>query len=270
MATADYWYEHYARAESALANGNWDSAIEELQQALERKGDSGARVRSYGMKVVAYFPYFKLGIAYYHLGHYEAALQAFQTEEQLGAIHSSEADLAELNRYRSLTLDARAAAEDAEGERIAAIVRESLRDAEILERQGRLAAAMEALGEGLAVDPENPEAGAKMEELRTEVVRRERERQDDARTADLIRRGMALLEEPTSAQPQGLTARELEVLTLMAEGAANKQIAGRLEIAERTVKAHVTGIFMKLDVNSRTDAVAVALRRGLLPEDRPV
>jgi DNA-binding NarL/FixJ family response regulator len=77
------------------------------------------------------------------------------------------------------------------------------------------------------------------------------------------------LEKPRSAQPQGLTARELEVLTLMAEGAANKQIAGRLEIAERTVKAHVTNILMKLEVDSRTEAVAVALRNGILPTNRP-
>ncbi len=55
----------------------------------------------------------------------------------------------------------------------------------------------------------------------------------------------------------------------MAEGAANKQIAGRLEIAERTVKAHVTSIFLKLDVNSRTEAVVVSLRSGLLPDGRP-
>ena len=34
VAMADYWYEHYARAESALANGKWNSAVEELQQAL--------------------------------------------------------------------------------------------------------------------------------------------------------------------------------------------------------------------------------------------
>ena len=90
VAWADYWYEHYDRAKTALDNGNWERAIEELQQALERKGDSGARVRSYGMKVIAYFPYLKLGIAYYHLGQPEAALQAFQTEEQLGAIAASE------------------------------------------------------------------------------------------------------------------------------------------------------------------------------------
>ena len=133
---ADYWYEHYERAKTALDDGNWDRAVEELQQALERKGDSGARVRYYGMKVFPYFPYLKLGIAYYHLGQIEAALQAFQTEEQLGAIQSSASDLAELERYRRLALDASAAAAEAEGERIEQIVRESLRDAEILERQG--------------------------------------------------------------------------------------------------------------------------------------
>jgi len=211
IANADYWYEHYSRAESALENGDWDRAVEELQQALERKGDSGARVRWYGMKVYPYFPYLKLGIAYYHLRQYEAALQAFQTEEQLGAIHASEADLAELNRYRSLTLDAKAAAENAASERIATIVRESLRDAEILERQGRLAAAMEALGKGLAVDPENSDAVSKMEELRTEVVRLERERLDDTRATDLVSRGRTLLEEGKFTEASSLFRQALSI-----------------------------------------------------------
>ncbi len=210
-ASADYWYEHYDRAETALENENWDRAIEELQQALERKGDSGARVRSYGMKVVAYFPYLKLGIAYYHLGQVEAALQAFQTEEQLGAIQSSASDFAELERYRTLALEARASVAEAEGERIAQIVRESLRDAEILERQGRLPEAMEALGEGLAVDPENPDAVAKMEELRTEVVRLERERLDAARAADFITRGRSLLEEGDYAEASSFLRQALEI-----------------------------------------------------------
>lgn len=82
-------------------------------------------------------------------------------------------------------------------------------------------------------------------------------------------RVMTHLEQPKPARPNDLTAREFEVLVLMADGAANKQIAGRLEIAERTVKAHVTSIFMKLEVNSRTEAVAVALRSGLLPGNLP-
>jgi tetratricopeptide (TPR) repeat protein len=210
-AWADYWYEHYDRAEIALGNENWERAIEELQQALERKGDSGARVRSHGMWVVAYFPYLKLGIAYYHLGQIEAALQAFQTEEQLGAIQSSSSDLAELERYRGLALEARAAAAKAEAERIAQIVRESLRDAEILERQGRLPEAMEALGEGLAVDPENPDAVAKMETLRNEVVRLERERLDATRAADFIGRGRSLLEQGNFSEAASLFRQALEI-----------------------------------------------------------
>jgi tetratricopeptide (TPR) repeat protein len=208
---ADYWYEHYDRAETALDNGNWERAIEELQQALERKGDSGARVRYYGMKVYAYFPYLKLGIAYYHLGQLDAALQAFQTEEQLGAIQDSASDLAELEHYRGLAIEARTRAAAVEGERIAQIVRESLRDAEILERQGRLPEAMEALGEGLAVDPENPDAVAKMEFLRTEVVRLERERSDATRATDFVSRGRSLLDAGNFAEASSLLRQALEI-----------------------------------------------------------
>jgi tetratricopeptide (TPR) repeat protein len=210
-AWADYWYEHYDRAETALENGNWERAIEELQQALERKGDSGARVRYYGMKVGSYFPYLKLGIAYYHLGQLEAALQAFQTEEQLGAIEASESDYQELRRYRTLALEALLDAAQAEEERIAQIVRESLGEAEILVRQGRLPEAMEALGKGLAVDPENPEAAARMNELRTEVVRRDRQRADAARARDLVGRGGPLLAEGKYSEASSLFRQALEI-----------------------------------------------------------
>lgn len=64
---------------------------------------------------------------------------------------------------------------------------------------------------------------------------------------------------------EGLSQREQEVLRLMATGAANKEIAARLSITERTVKAHVTSILTKLDANSRTEAVALAIRTGLVP-----
>jgi len=61
-----------------------------------------------------------------------------------------------------------------------------------------------------------------------------------------------------------LTARELEVLALLAEGASNKLIARRLGISAHTAKYHVASLLEKLDAVSRTDAVAHALRTGVL------
>jgi two-component system NarL family response regulator len=61
-----------------------------------------------------------------------------------------------------------------------------------------------------------------------------------------------------------LTAREVEVLKLIAEGSRNKEIADSLEIAEETVQVHVRHILSKLDVKDRTGAVTVALRRGII------
>ena len=61
-----------------------------------------------------------------------------------------------------------------------------------------------------------------------------------------------------------LTTREREIVELMAEGASNQVIASRLAISRHTVKFHVASILVKLGARSRAEAVAVALRRGLL------
>ena len=61
-----------------------------------------------------------------------------------------------------------------------------------------------------------------------------------------------------------LTGRELEVLTLLARGKSNKEIGANLYISETTVKAHLRSIFAKLNVLSRTEAIAAASRRGLI------
>ncbi len=64
-----------------------------------------------------------------------------------------------------------------------------------------------------------------------------------------------------------LTPRELSSLRLMADGKANKEIAADLGISERTVKTHLGHLFEKLGVTSRTEAVKVATRRGLVRMD---
>jgi len=61
-----------------------------------------------------------------------------------------------------------------------------------------------------------------------------------------------------------LTPRELDVLTLLAEGASNKMIAKRLGISVHTAKFHVGSLLDKLDATGRTDAVAHAARRGVI------
>ncbi len=61
-----------------------------------------------------------------------------------------------------------------------------------------------------------------------------------------------------------LSERELEVLRLVAEGSSNKEIAHRLHISETTVKTHLLHIFAKLDVSDRTQAVTVAIQRGIV------
>ena len=61
-----------------------------------------------------------------------------------------------------------------------------------------------------------------------------------------------------------LTAREVEVLRLMAEGFGNKQIAARLGISDHTVKFHISSILAKLNVSSRTEAVTQGIRMGLI------
>jgi Response regulator containing a CheY-like receiver domain and an HTH DNA-binding domain len=67
-----------------------------------------------------------------------------------------------------------------------------------------------------------------------------------------------------SVRSEPLSARELEVLTLLARGRSNREIALELHISETTVKSHLRSLFTKLDVLSRTEAITVASRRGLV------
>jgi DNA-binding NarL/FixJ family response regulator len=71
-------------------------------------------------------------------------------------------------------------------------------------------------------------------------------------------------EDPPKLQP--LTERERKILTLVAEGASNKDIAVDLNLSERTIKNYLTIIFQKLQVNNRTEAAIRAMRDGLVEE----
>lgn len=68
----------------------------------------------------------------------------------------------------------------------------------------------------------------------------------------------------SSGSDEALTPREREVFTMLAEGAGNKTIAWKLKISEHTVKFHVASIMSKLNATSRTEAVALGIRKGLI------
>lgn len=80
--------------------------------------------------------------------------------------------------------------------------------------------------------------------------------------ANPVRSVLPLAESAEMVEP--LTARELDVLRLLALGWANKQIAARLAISDHTVKFHVAAILGKLGAASRTEAVAIGIRTGLV------
>jgi NarL family two-component system response regulator YdfI len=85
---------------------------------------------------------------------------------------------------------------------------------------------------------------------------------------EILARVLSAKPAPAAASQSGpaLTERELEVLQAAARGERNKEIAYKLGITERTVKAHLASIYQKFNVDSRAAAVAVAAQKGLLGE----
>jgi DNA-binding NarL/FixJ family response regulator len=75
-------------------------------------------------------------------------------------------------------------------------------------------------------------------------------------------------DQPRAALPKGLTEREVEVLALVAEGRSNREVAGELVLSQKTVARHLSNIFVKLGVTSRTAAARFAFENGLAsPKD---
>lgn len=107
------------------------------------------------------------------------------------------------------------------------------------------------------------------------VLRREVSVEELSAAVAAVRAGLLVLHPDalsgapaSSALPAGesstLTARELEILEMMAEGMSNRAIAGRLKISRYTVKFHVASILAKLAARSRTEAVTLAVRHGVI------
>ena len=75
---------------------------------------------------------------------------------------------------------------------------------------------------------------------------------------------------PMRALPHGLTRREYEVLTLVADGRSNREIGAALFISDRTVARHLTNIYNKIGVTSRTQAARYAIDQHITVAHRPL
>jgi DNA-binding CsgD family transcriptional regulator len=113
----------------------------------------------------------------------------------------------------------------------------------------------------LAVDIADPALADRIASILADVEGLDLVGRDDEPDALVVARLGAATKQDASI---ALTARELEVLALLAEGASNKLIARRLGISAHTAKYHVASLLDKLDAVSRTDAVAHAARIGVL------
>ena len=142
----------------------------------------------------------------------------------------------------------RALAEAAPGARV--LVLSSFADDE------RIFAAMQAGAAGYLLKDVAPDALA-------EAIR-EIHRGRPVLHPDVAARLMRRVADPAGPAAEALTPREREVLRLVVEGFANKQIARRLAITEKTVKTHVSSILQKLGVADRTAAAVLAIRQGLV------
>jgi tetratricopeptide (TPR) repeat protein len=219
---ADHWYEHYARAEKALMDADHQRAIAELNQAIERRGDSGARVRTYGMRVTDYFPYLKLGIAYFAAGEYKAALRAFETEEQLGAIQDSQTASDELGRFRARASEALDTQREEQRRTVRNLIDQNLAQARNLEGLGQLDEALAAVNRALALEPDNTDVLALAEVLREEVARRDADSSRRERVSELVSEGDALR---ASGRLAEAAARYRLAMDLDPEGAAGALLA---------------------------------------------
>ena len=132
---------------------------------------------------------------------------------------------------------------------------------EVARARIELARTLGALGRADAAHEEAQRAIDLLMELHAELeIARARTLQESLK-ADAVRAETAA---SVPAATAGLTAREREVLRLVADGLNNQEIAERLFVSEHTIHRHVANIFGKLSVSSRAAAVAQAARRGLL------
>jgi DNA-binding CsgD family transcriptional regulator len=234
------WDPQPGLAQLRFAQGRADAALSTLQRALDETSDPLRRagllpayveiVLASGAGDAAHRACEELeGLA----DHYESAMLGAIVAHARGAVHLAEGD------FRAALVTLRRAAE---------IWQQLAAPYEVARSRELIGLACRGLGDEEAASLELEAARVNFEELKAAP--------DAARVAAEIA--------PGQREAHGLTARELEVLRLVAAGSSNRRIAQELVISEHTVARHVQNIFGKLDVSSRTAAASFAFEHELV------
>jgi ATP/maltotriose-dependent transcriptional regulator MalT len=221
-----------------LAQGALDAASGLIRRALDEASDRLARVRLLPDFVV-------IALA---RGDIESALSAAEELDEIATVYRSPGLMASAMWARAAVLLAQLDAGAA-----LATFREAARLSTDLGSPYRVALARRGAGEALRGLGDEDSARIELEAARA-IFDRLGAGPDAEQTASLLGR---------RAHPSGLSDREVEVLRNVASGRSNKEIAADLGISEHTVARHMSNIFAKIGVSSRTSAVAYALRHGI-------
>jgi DNA-binding NarL/FixJ family response regulator len=227
-----------------LCQGRVDEAVSAMHRVLDENGDPVARLRLLG-------PYVEVLLA----GGDVAAARA--AVDELSRLASG----SDMPLVRAVAVHATGAVLLAEGDTRAALTMLRRAVADWCELEAPYEAARARVLIGLACRSLGDAGGARMELDAARSVFRELAAEPDLASVE------ALVPVAVRRAESGLTAREVEVLTLVATGRTNRAIASELSISEKTVATHVSSIFTKLGLSSRSAATAYAYTHDLVQGD---
>lgn len=241
--------------EAALQGGEAQPGLALLQLALGNEDAAVASIRRAMLEAKGFLPRARLlpGCVevFVATGHLEDAAAAVDELVSIAAQTSIDMHRAWASYASGLVELARSSPVDA-----AARLRQAMRTWEDLHLPYELARARRELGRALVEMGDHDGSRVQLEAARNAFS--DLGAKPDALLVD------AILSPESAQKPYGLTGREIEVLSRLASGATNRSIAEDLVLSERTIDRHVSNIFAKMGVSTRSAATAAAIRKGIV------
>lgn len=268
------WRERYEAGLEALEQEAWRDAVTALSQAIAAKGDSSTESLAGGRRSGEYLPYLHLGIAYYHLGLYELAIEKLDRELEFPAIHTSNEKLALLTSTRFLATTARERERRERRRAMATIVERAEALATRAKRAAELDAPIRLLMRTRAQYPDAETIGTTLRRL---TARQEEMREAETRArmaANLREAGRVALDEDRLSAAAALFRQALDIDGSDASRRglvqARRMLAERAAAAERARElderlAEARRAFEARDWSGSLGAIELAL--ALSPED---